>query len=230
MRSQAQFRSLSAVIRSRMTPSESLRVGMTQYRTSHESGVTSLQSCCYCRVTGSISHESRSRKETVRVTSRFHDNAALGGGCLDLHSLDSTRIGRIQKSLRHLYRVAHSHDSAHAVELLTVMELHCHLGHISAASARRLVETGAVTGIELDPNSSETNCETCLFARATRQPIKRACISSTAQHFGNEVHTDVWGPASVLTQGGRKYFVTFTDNVTRFTVSFVTVPRDHGSK
>jgi hypothetical protein len=32
----------STVIRSRMTPSESLRVGMTQYRTSHESGVTLL--------------------------------------------------------------------------------------------------------------------------------------------------------------------------------------------
>jgi hypothetical protein len=37
-------RSHSTVIRSRMTPSESLRVGMTQYRTSQESGVTLLLS------------------------------------------------------------------------------------------------------------------------------------------------------------------------------------------
>jgi hypothetical protein len=37
-------RSRSAVIRSRMTPSESLRVSMTQYRTGHESGVTLLLS------------------------------------------------------------------------------------------------------------------------------------------------------------------------------------------
>jgi hypothetical protein len=65
-------------------------------------------------------------------------HAALGGGCLDLHSPDGTWIGRIQKSPRHLYCVAHSHDSAHAVELLTVMELHRCLGHISAASARHL--------------------------------------------------------------------------------------------
>jgi hypothetical protein len=34
----------SAVIRSCMTPSESLQVGMTQYRTSHELGVTLLLS------------------------------------------------------------------------------------------------------------------------------------------------------------------------------------------
>jgi hypothetical protein len=63
-------RSHSAVIRSRMTPSESLQVGMTQYRTGHESGVTLLLS----------SHESsvtkQSRKETVRVTSRFCDNSS----------------------------------------------------------------------------------------------------------------------------------------------------------
>jgi hypothetical protein len=44
----------SAVIHSCMTLSESLRVGMTQYRTSHESGVTLLLS--KSRV---ISHESR---------------------------------------------------------------------------------------------------------------------------------------------------------------------------
>jgi hypothetical protein len=47
-------RSHSAVIRSRMTPSESLRVGMTQYRTGHKSGVALLLS--KLRV---ISHESR---------------------------------------------------------------------------------------------------------------------------------------------------------------------------
>jgi hypothetical protein len=47
-------RSCSAVIRGHMTPSESLRVGMTQYRTGHELGVTLLLS--KSRV---ISHESR---------------------------------------------------------------------------------------------------------------------------------------------------------------------------
>jgi hypothetical protein len=63
--------SRSAVIRSHMTPSESLRVGMTQYRTGHESGVMLLLSSHESSVS---SHESQSRKETVRVTSRFRDN------------------------------------------------------------------------------------------------------------------------------------------------------------
>jgi hypothetical protein len=55
-----------------MTPSESLRVGMTQYHTSHESGVTLLLS--KSRI---ISRESRSRKETVRVTSCSRDITSL---------------------------------------------------------------------------------------------------------------------------------------------------------
>jgi hypothetical protein len=65
-------RSCSAVIRSHMTPSESLQVGMTQYRTSHESGVTLLLSSHQSSVT---SHGSR--KETVWVTSRFRDITSL---------------------------------------------------------------------------------------------------------------------------------------------------------
>jgi hypothetical protein len=60
----------SAVIRSRMTPSESLRVGMTQYRTGHESGVALLLS-----ESSVISH--RYRKETVWVTSCFRDITSL---------------------------------------------------------------------------------------------------------------------------------------------------------
>jgi hypothetical protein len=63
-------RSHSAVIRSRMTPSESLQLGMTQYRTSHESGVTLLLLSHESSVS---SHKSWSRKETVRVTSCFRD-------------------------------------------------------------------------------------------------------------------------------------------------------------
>jgi hypothetical protein len=59
--------SRSAVIHSRMTPPESLQVGMTQYHTSHESGITLLLS----------SHESRSHKETVRVTSCFRDSSIM---------------------------------------------------------------------------------------------------------------------------------------------------------
>jgi hypothetical protein len=81
-------RSRSAVICSHITHSESLRVSMTQYHMSHESGVTLLLSSH-----GSISHESRSHKETVQVTSRFRDtpspSSRLVHCCLDSRGVSS---------------------------------------------------------------------------------------------------------------------------------------------
>jgi len=59
-------------------------------------------------------------------------------------------------------------ESADATELLSIMELHRRMGHIAVASARKLVESGAVTGINLDPSSEEHDCDTCIFVHATR--------------------------------------------------------------
>ena len=63
------------------------------------------------------------------------------------------------------------------------MELHRCLGHITPSTARKLVDSGAITGIELDPDSQETDCDTCTYARATRQPIPKVRISPPATNF-----------------------------------------------
>jgi transposase InsO family protein len=47
-----------------------------------------------------------------------------------------------------------------------------------------------------------------------------------AKHFGDEVHTDVWGPSSIPTRQGRRYFASFTDDCTRFTVIFLIRTKD----
>ena len=44
--------------------------------------------------------------------------------------------------------------------------------------------------------------------------MRRAAIANS---FGAEVHTDVYGPCEPLSLGGRKFFVTFTDDHTRYT-------------
>jgi hypothetical protein len=51
-----------------------------------------------------------------------------------------------------LYKAVHAYESAHTVEPMSAMELHRCLRHISVASARKLVENGAIKGIKLDPN------------------------------------------------------------------------------
>ena len=64
-------------------------------------------------------------------------------------------------------------------------------------------------------------CEACIFARATRKPVPKMRVGPQAQYFGEEVHTDVWGPSPVASKRGCKYFITFTDDATRYSVTYL---------
>ena len=147
--------------------------------------------------------------------------ASIGSGHLELFAPGGERIARIPQTSRGLYRVTHAEEEAHVVETITLMELHRRMGHIAPSSARALVEKGLISGIKLDPDSREAPCDACLFARATRKPVPKARIGPRAQQFGEEVHTDVWGPCSVASKRGCKYFITFTDDATRYTVTYL---------
>jgi hypothetical protein len=77
---------------------------------------------------------------------------------------------------------------------------------------------GLVDGLKLDPvNETMGQCESCENAKATCKPISKVCKPQCCEHFGNEVHTDVWGPAQVQTPGHNTYYVSFTDDYTHYT-------------
>jgi hypothetical protein len=95
--------------------------------------------------------------------------------------------------------VPHKGEGMYAVEIVSVMELHQWMGHIAPASAHKLVEGGLVTGIALDPNLCKEHCEACIYAHATREPVPKLQVSKQAQEFGDEIHTNMWGPSPVAT-------------------------------
>jgi hypothetical protein len=57
-------------------------------------------------------------------------------------------------------------------------------------------------------------------------PIPKVRISPPAQAFGDEIHTDVWGPATISTRQNRRYFITFTDDTTQYTTTFLLRTKD----
>jgi len=69
-------------------------------------------------------------------------SVTFADGTCTIRSPDDDVIGRVPKSQAGLYRVIHTggDDSANAVETVTVMELHCRMGHISPNVAHRLAE------------------------------------------------------------------------------------------
>ena len=69
----------------------------------------------------------------------------------------------------------------------------------------KLVTNGLVTGNSLDSTDQEIQfCNSCTYAKATRKPVPKVCDESNcAKVFGEEIHSDVWGPAPVVTLGNQ---------------------------
>jgi hypothetical protein len=100
---------------------------------------------------------------------------------------------------------------------VNILTAHWRLGHISANAIRDLAHANAVTGLHIIDPSSTISCNSCEHAKATHKTIRKQSTTSCTQAFGNKIHTDVWGPSRVVTLGGRHYYITFTDDHTRFT-------------
>jgi hypothetical protein len=66
----------------------------------------------------------------------------------------------------------------------------------------------------------------CIFMRTARLPMPKPHISTPTQNFGDEVHTDIWGPSSITMHQGWHYFASFTDDCTCFTVIFLLQTKD----
>ena len=153
-----------------------------------------------------------------RLDEKGFEITFLGGTC-SIKGPDGKRVGAMPK-MKGLYRVAYDEPkTAHvADEELTLDQFHRRMGHILAGITHRLVQNGLVTGIHLEPSSSgDYFCESCVYAKATQKPVPKAREGERATKFGDEVYSDLWGLAPVETKGGRKYYVTFTDDMSRLT-------------
>jgi hypothetical protein len=116
-----------------------------------------------------------------------------------------------------LYKVISEAEEAHAANTKpqkhTLADLHRRMAHIAPYAAKRLIQDGSFTGIELDLSSPEpTFCESCVHAKMKRAPAGREREGERAENLGDLVHTDVWGPSGLESIHGHKYFNTCTDD------------------
>jgi hypothetical protein len=128
-------------------------------------------------------------------------------------------VAEIPQNDKGLYKLVNDdHDEVNIVtESLTKDALHRRLGHISPVAAEQLIQEGLVTGLKLsEVKSSDITCDSCAYAKATRLPIAKIRQGDRATKVGEEVHTDIWGPARVATRKGQCYYITFTDDYSRW--------------
>ena len=94
------------------------------------------------------------------------------------------------------------------LELLPPFELHCCLGHLSLSLLKKLCPQFS--------SLSSLNCDSCQYAKLHRVHL-RPRVNKRASAPFELVHSDVWGPCSVMSPTGFNYFVTFVDDFSRVT-------------
>ena len=89
--------------------------------------------------------------------------------------------------------------------------LHLRLGHINPNRIHGLVKSGILNSLAFEPIPM---CESCLEGKMTKRPFKAKGYRATKPL--ELVHTNVCEPMRVQARGGYEYFVTFTDDYSRY--------------
>ena len=88
---------------------------------------------------------------------------------------------------------------------------HAHLGHPSLSCLQLLAFQGHLGSVQFQ----NFNCTSCHFGKQTKLPFNNSESFSFAPF--DLIHSDIWGPVPVSTEGGSRYFVIFVDDLSRYT-------------
>ena len=91
------------------------------------------------------------------------------------------------------------------------------LGHISQDYIDHLVKNNMATGVNLDSETTASQCEACIQGKQTREDIPKKGKNEVSQP-GELVMSDVWGKSPVKSLTGEEYYVSFIDVATRFSL------------
>ena len=94
---------------------------------------------------------------------------------------------------------------------------HCRLDHIGVKRMKKLHADGLLKSLDYEPFDT---CEPCLMGTMTKTPFSGTM--EQANDLLEIIHTDVCGLMSVEACGGYCYFLTFTDDLSRYGYIYLT--------
>nr|GFC89244.1 retrotransposon protein, putative, Ty1-copia subclass [Tanacetum cinerariifolium] len=88
---------------------------------------------------------------------------------------------------------------------------HCRLGHISKKCIEKLQHEGLLNSSDL---TTFKKCVSCMFGKMARKPYTHQV--ERAKDLLRLIHIDVCGPFKIMSRQGASYFITFTDDFSRY--------------
>ena len=151
-------------------------------------------------------------------------SATFSGGMCTIHNPSGRTMATIPCA-NGLYHITAPEDpptvnyASIAMVKLTISEAHQKLGHIAPLAIKYAIAKGHITGIQIDPESKPEFCEACAKAKAAWQPFPKES-ETRATKYGERVHWDLWGPASVRSLSRNSYVAARIDDATCKTVLY----------
>ncbi|GKE41225.1 retrotransposon protein, putative, ty1-copia subclass, partial [Tanacetum coccineum] len=97
------------------------------------------------------------------------------------------------------------------IDLDSALLWHCGLGHISKKCIEKLQHDGLLNSTDL---RAFEKCVPCMSGKIVRKPYTHHV--ERAKDLLGLIHTDVCGPFNIMSRQGASYFVTFTDDFSRY--------------
>ena len=96
---------------------------------------------------------------------------------------------------------------------------HRRLSHVNGKYMEIMAKNNLVDGYQINVNNVDLSCEPCILGKMTRNSCPKQS-QNRATCVLEMIHTDVCGPMQVDSHGGSKYFVSFTDDYSRYTTVY----------
>lgn len=97
---------------------------------------------------------------------------------------------------------------------------HKRLGHLGNKNLLSLSKYGIVNGLNFGKMDTNEVCGICIESKITKLPFQKKLECNTKRPL-ELIHSDICGPISPTTHDGKRYFLTFIDDYTHFTVVYL---------
>nr|GEX19810.1 hypothetical protein [Tanacetum cinerariifolium] len=97
------------------------------------------------------------------------------------------------------------------LDLDSALMWHCRLGHISKKRIEKFQHDGLLNSTDLRAFEKYVSC---MFGKMARKPYTHQV--ERAKDLLRLIHTDVCGPSKIMSRQGANYFITFTDDFSRY--------------
>src|SRR6266536_3736598 len=153
-----------------------------------------------CLMRDGYSFKSENKGCSIYMNNIFYGHAPLRSGLFLLNlNISDTHIHNIETK-----RCKVDNDSATYL-------WHCRLGHISVKRMKKLHTDGLLESLNYESLGA---CKPCLMGKMTKTPFSGTMERAT--DLLEIIHTDVCGPMSIDAHGRYHYFLTFTDDLSRY--------------